>query len=52
MSLARRRFIKKSLLGVLSVSLLPASISFLKRDYLFSVDEIFGRLSFKKTIIL
>ncbi len=49
MSAARRKFLKKGLLGLLSVSLLPVSISFLKnKEHLFSVNELFARLSFTK----
>ena len=46
---ARRIFLKKGLLGLLSVSLLPPSISLLsRRSPNFSVGELFSQLSFKK----
>lgn len=49
MSLARRKFLQKGLLGLLSVSLLPASFSFLRENNgSFSLNELFSQLSFKK----
>ena len=50
MSLARRKFLKKGLIGVLSLSLLPSSISFLKTKYGFSTDDLLAHLSFKKRL--
>ena len=51
MSLARRKFLKKSLLGVLSISLLPVSISYLERNQFLSVNELFNKLSFRKQLL-
>ena len=49
MSYARRKFLQKGLLGLLSISLLPASFSILrKNDHAFSLNELFAQLSFKK----
>jgi hypothetical protein len=49
MSVVRRNFLKKGLLGLLSMTLLPASISFLRnKDHIFSVNDLFTRLAFKK----
>jgi len=49
---ARRIFLKKGMLGLLSVSLLPPSISFLSRRRPdFSVGELFSQLSFKKKVL-
>ena len=49
---ARRIFLKKGVLGLLSVSLLPPSISLLsRRSPVFSVSGLFSQLSFKKKVL-
>ena len=52
MNSARRKFLKKGLLGLLSLSLIPASFSFLKqKGYLFSVKDLFAQLDFEEGLL-
>ncbi len=48
MSVARRRFLKKGSFALITLSLLPPSISFLRDEDQLTINEIFAQLSFKK----
>ncbi len=48
MSVERRKFLKNGLIGLLSISLLPPSISFLRDKRQLSLKELFSRLSLKQ----